>query len=109
MTKSSRTRRSKARARKISTRNKALNATSAASAPTAIGRGADESKLIFNSTDKRYLIGFAVLSFVITAIYFWIGGRNIFIFPAIFCASVGARKYWNGPVRRFAEKASSDN
>lgn len=109
MTKSSRTRRAKARARKVSSRNNAISLASSTSNAATLNDEADESKLTLNDTDKRYLIGFAVLSVVITAIYFAIGGRNLFVFPAIFCASVGARKYWKGPIRRFADKASSEN
>lgn len=105
MTKSSRTRRAKARARKISIKNR----TTEAAGTTASAGGDVEPKLNFNDTDKRYLIGFAVLSLIITAVYFWIGGRNLFVFPAVFCASVGARKYWKGPIRRFADKAGADN
>ena len=109
MTKSSRTRRAKARARKLSTRNNASNNDSLSANAAALDGEVDKPKLTLNDTDKRYLIGFAILSLVITAVYFWIGGRNLFVFPAIFCASVGARKYWKGPIRRFADKASSDN
>jgi len=59
----------------------------------------------WSSRDKKYLLGFAVLSLVLTACYWWMGGRNLFVFPAVFCLSVGARKYWTGPMRRFADKS----
>ncbi len=104
MTKSSRTRRGKARARKVAAKsgNTASNTTNALATDPG---DATESRLTLTNIDKRYLIGFAVLSFLITALYWWLGGRNLFVFPAIFCLSVGARKYWSGPVRRFADKS----
>jgi len=73
------------------------------------GSGSDgsvaESKPVWSSTDKKYILGFAILSLAITVFYWWIGGRNLFVFPAVFCLSVGARKYWTGPMRRFADKS----
>jgi len=94
MTRSSRTRRAKARARKNSAR----------AATTAATDTADEAVLpVLSQKDKRYFIAFAVLSLIITAIYWSMGGRNLFVFPALLCISVGARKYWTGPVRRFAD------
>lgn len=55
-----------------------------------------------SSIDKRYMIAFAIMSVIITAFYWSLGGRNLLVFPAVFCISVGARKYWAGPIRRFA-------
>lgn len=92
MTRSSRSRRARARARKnVTNKNANGNEHQASALPE------------LNPTDKRYLIAFAVLSLVITAIYWSMGGRNLFVFPALICISVGARKYWTGPVRRFAD------
>jgi len=56
-----------------------------------------------STTDKRYLWAFAILSLIVTAAYWWLGGRNLFVFPALFCISVGARRYWTGPIRQFAD------
>ena len=56
----------------------------------------------FSSTDKRYFLGFAVLSLLITIGYWTLGGRNLFVFPALFCIAVGVRSYWSGPLRKFA-------
>jgi len=98
MTKSSRTRRVKARAKKYSFTN--------STGVRADGKAEPNSGLpVLNKTDKRYLIAFSVLSFIITAIYFSMGGRNIFVFPALICISVGARKYWSGPIRKYADNA----
>jgi len=94
MTRSSRTRRAKARARK-----NMANAVTSGSTDT--GEGSPLPTL--SQTDKRYLIAFTVLSLIITGIYWSMGGRNLFVFPALLCISVGARKYWSGPVRRFAD------
>lgn len=102
MTKSSRTRRAKARARKVAAKTDKV--TMNASSFDEVD--ANESKLSLTGTDKRYLIGFGIISLLITAVYWWMGGRNLFVFPAIFCLSVGARKYWTGPVRKFADKSS---
>lgn len=94
MSRSSKSRRAKARGRKYATKHAALNNPGAAP---------DSSPIIFTETDKRYLIAFAVLSLIITAIYWNMGGRNLFVFPTLLCISVGARKYWSGPIRRFAD------
>jgi len=91
MTRSSRTRRAKARARKNATNIKANRI-----------ENQELALPVLNQTDKRYLVAFTVMSLIITAIYWMMGGRNLFIFPALMCISVGARKYWTGPVRRFA-------
>ena len=94
MTRSSRTRRAKARARKNSTNTLVSNNTEnnqSSPLPT------------LTQTDKRYLIAFTILSLIITAVYWSMGGRNLFVFPALLCISVGARKYWAGPIRRFAD------
>lgn len=56
-----------------------------------------------SKTDKRYMIGFAVMSLFITIGYWTLGGRNLFVFPALFCISVGVRSYWAGPLRKFAD------
>jgi len=98
MTKSSRTRKAKARAKKriakgLATESDASSNTSMATLPE------------LNQTDKRYLLLFTILSLIITALYWWMGGRNLFVFPALLCISVGVRKYWTGPVRRFADDA----
>jgi len=96
MTRSSRTRRLRARAKKRAAKH-AVN-------PNASDTSGTESSLPeLSDTDRRYLIGFALLSLLITAVYFWLGGRNLFVFPALFCISVGARKYWTGPMRRYAD------
>jgi len=94
MSRSSKSRRAKARARKFATKHAAVNNPSA---------DANSPPIVFSQTDKRYLIAFAVLSLIITAIYWSMGGRNLFVFPALLCISVGARKYWSGPIRRFAD------
>ena len=103
MTKSSRTRKAKARARKVAGKTGKVNANPLSTCAIETIEE-NESKLALTATDKRYLIGFAVLSLLITAVYWWLGGRNLFVFPAIFCLSVGARKYWSGQVRRYADK-----
>ena len=91
MTKSSKARKAKARAKKRIDRE--------------AGSAVVENKLPeFTQTDKRYLIAFAILSAVITVFYWSLGGRNLLVFPALLCISVGARKYWKGPVRRFADQ-----
>lgn len=101
MTRSSRTRRAKARARKNADKNSAVQTTGVAKSDSV-----EASRLpVMSKTDKRYLFAFAVLSIIITAIYWWMGGRNLLVFPAILCVSVGVRKYWAGPVRRFADNS----
>lgn len=99
MTRSSRGRKARARTRKMS-----RNSMARQNAVVA-GEYVEESKPVWSSTDKKYIIGFAILSLLITAFYWWIGGRNLFVFPAVFCISVGARKYWTGPIRKFADKS----
>jgi len=95
MTRSSKSRRSRARAKKWATKN--LNRVNASASSN------QESALpTFSKTDKRYMIAFAILSLLITIGYWWLGGRNLFVFPALFCISVGVRKYWAGPVRQYA-------
>lgn len=107
MTRSSRTRRAKARARKNARNNIAVNSAVNSAAQTAgparLDDDEDSQLPAFSATDKRYLLAFTVLSIIITAIYWSMGGRNLFVFPALLCISVGARKYWSGPVRRFAD------
>lgn len=98
MTRSSKARRSRARAK-----NHALNGLAKLKTVNSDGSSADLPAL--TQTDKRYLIGFAVLSLIITAVYWSMGGRNLFVFPALMCISVGARKYWAGPIRRFADNS----
>lgn len=98
MTRSSRSRRLRAKAKKRMVKagtalSHSTNSTQDATLPT------------LSKTDKLYMIGFAVLSFIVTAFYWYLGGRNLFVFPALFCLSVGARKYWSGPMRRFADDA----
>ena len=61
---------------------------------------------VFTREDKRYLLAFLTISIAITALYWFIGGRNLFVFPAIFLLSVGTSKFWKGPVRRFAEQTA---
>jgi len=95
MTRSSRTRKAKARARKYSFKNTTGTTNQIAQTNSDLP--------VLNQTDKRYLIGFGLLSLAITAIYWSMGGRNLFVFPALLCISVGARKYWTGPIRRFAD------
>lgn len=98
MTRSSKTRRAKARAKKYAQKF-STNGTLHQEA------NAETKPIILSKTDKRYLIGFTVFSLIITAIYWSMGGRNLFVFPALLCMSVGARKYWTGPIRRFADQA----
>ncbi len=95
MTRSSRSRRTKAKAKKRIAKN--LSAQS-----LSVEEQAQEHTGL-TQADKRYMICFAILALLITAGYWSLGGRNLFVFPAVFCISVGARKYWSGPVRRFAD------
>ena len=62
---------------------------------------------VFSREDKRYMMAFLGISIAITALYWFIGGRNLFVFPAVFLLSVGTSRFWKGPVRRFAEGASN--
>lgn len=94
MSRSSKSRRAKARARKYAVKHGNVDSH---------GVRTESSPIVFSNTDKRYLIAFSVLSLIITAIYWNMGGRNLFVFPALICISVGARKYWSGPIRRFAD------
>ena len=94
MSRSSRARRAKARAKKYGINHGTVGST---------GDSTQAQSFVLSKTDKRYLIAFAVLSLFITAIYWSMGGRNLFVFPALLCISVGARKYWAGPIRRFAD------
>ncbi len=96
MTRSSKSRRSRAKARR--------NAAKASSRAQHATTEATSSVRTLSTEDKRYMIGFALLSLVITVFYWWLGGRNLFVFPALFCISVGVRKYWTGPIRRFADE-----
>ncbi len=96
MSKSSKARKARARAKKFAAKNR--NAVD--SYDTAEAR-LDPAN--FSKEDKRYLIAFTILSFIITLFYWNMGGRNLFVFPALLCISVGARKYWSGPIRRFAD------
>lgn len=64
----------------------------------------DEIRPDFSAEDKRYILCFLAISVAVTVFYWYIGGRNLFVFPAIFLISVGTGKFWRGPVRRFAEK-----
>lgn len=99
MTRSSKSRRKRARARKLAAKhaNTSVN--------TLANTAQEQSILNLSKTDKRYIVAFALLSFFITAGYWWLGGRNLFVFPALFCISVGARRFWTGPVRHFADNA----
>ena len=63
---------------------------------------------VFSREDKRYMLAFLGISIAITAFYWYIGGRNLFVFPAIFLLSVGTSRFWRGPVRRFAEDAKNN-
>lgn len=98
MTRSSKTRRAKARAKKYANKHTCGTASEQHA-------GAESSAVVLNATDKRYLLGFTILSLIITAVYWSMGGRNLFVFPALICISVGARKYWTGPIRRFADQS----
>ncbi len=95
MTRSSKSRRKRARAKKMAAKH----------AETSVNTTQEQSITKLSKTDKRYIIAFGVMSFFITAGYWWLGGRNLFVFPALFCISVGARRYWTGPVRQFADNA----
>lgn len=95
MSKSSRNRKSRARARKRHAQYVAK---------TGDTRPMDAPLPEMSAADKRYMIAFGIISLIITAFYWSLGGRNLFVFPAVFCISVGARKYWAGPVRRFAQE-----
>jgi len=95
MTKSSRTRKAR-KIRKVSKPDGALRASQAETG----------TKLTLTRKDKRYLLSFLVISLLITIAYWIAGGRNLFVFPAVFCIAVGASRYWRGPVRRFAEKSA---
>jgi len=97
MTRSSKTRRAKARAKK----RMRLDAKSSTRA------GATRSSLpSLSATDKHYLIGFAVFSLIITAVYFWMGGRNILVFPAVLCICAAFRKLWTRPIRQLVDFSS---
>lgn len=96
MSKSSRSRKARARARKRHAQYVAK---------TGDRTKQDAPLPEMSLTDKRYMIAFAIMSFIITAFYWSLGGRNLFVFPALFCISVGARKYWSGPIRRFAQES----
>ncbi len=97
MTRSSKTRRAKARAKK----RMRLDAKSGARA------SATESALpALSATDKHYLIGFAIFSLMITAVYFWMGGRNILVFPAVLCICAAFRKFWTRPIRQIVDFSS---
>jgi|GEM_PF-1868963 len=81
MTKSSKPRKARARAKKRMAKEAAhAGAHSTKDNKTGLPQ--------LTTTDKRYLIGFTVLSMVITAFYWWLGGRNLLVFPAILCISV---------------------
>lgn len=103
MTKSSRSRRARARAQR-SIKKHTLSATENSTGLIRNTR-TQSSGHVMSKTDKRYLLAFGVLSLAITLIYWWLGGRNLFVFPALMCISVGARKFWRGPIRRFADNA----
>jgi hypothetical protein len=97
MTRSSKPRRAKARAKKRIAKQNAANPNHNALS--------DVSSIQLSEVDKRYLVAFGVLSIAITAFYWWLGGRNLFVFPTLFCLFVGARRFWTGPVRRYADSA----
>lgn len=94
MTRSSKTRRAKARAKK----RMRLDAKAGSHASTT-----EVVLPAFSSTDKLYLIGFAIFSLIITAFYFWMGGRNILVFPAVLCICAAFRKFWTRPMRRLVD------
>lgn len=95
MTRSSKSRRKRARAKKWAAKH----------ANTPVNTAQEQSILKLSKTDKRYIIAFAILSFCITVGYWWLGGRNLFVFPALFCISVGVRRYWTGPIRQYADNS----
>lgn len=83
----------------------AYNNGSTSKTKSGSGRnGNGEIRPIFSAEDKRYIFCFLAISVALTAFYWYLGGRNLFVFPAIFLISVGTGKFWRGPVRRFAEK-----
>lgn len=97
MTRSSKTRRAKARVKKRMRLD------------TKAGRRASAIEPVlpaFSATDKLYLIGFAIFSLIITAVYFWMGGRNILVFPAVLCICAAFRKFWTRPMRRLVDLSS---
>lgn len=97
MTRSSKARRARAKSKKYGFNSSANSSSGAVNSN-------NESQIVLSEKDKRYLIAFTVLSLIITAIYWSMGGRNLFIFPALLCISVGVRKYWTGPIRRYADQ-----
>ncbi len=96
MTRSSKSRRLRARAKKRIAKHDTA-------ARTSEGVMHDSNLPALSATDKRYMLAFAIMSFLITAGYWSLGGRNLFVFPALFCISVGVRRYWAGPVRHYAD------
>lgn len=74
---------------------------------TAAMSSGEVKRPVFTREDKRYMLAFLGISIAITAVYWFIGGRNLFVFPAIFLLSVGTSKFWKGPVRRFAEETAN--
>jgi len=94
MTRSSKTRRAKARTKKRlqADAKQGRSAINAASPLPAL-----------SATDKAYLLGFAIFSLIITAIYFWMGGRNILVFPAVLCICAALRKFWTRPIQQLAD------
>ena len=96
MTRSSKSRRLRARAKKRMAKHHTA-------AHASEGATHDIKLPTLSATDKRYMLAFAIMSFLITVGYWSLGGRNLFVFPAIFCISVGVRRYWAGPVRHYAD------
>jgi len=96
MTRSSKSRRSRIRAKKRAAKATLGTLSKSRTAPV-------DAPITLNATDKRYILAFAIISLLITIGYFWLGGRNLFVFPALFVISVGVRRYWSGPLRQFAD------
>jgi len=57
--------------------------------------GKKPSAIKFNSKEKRLLAIFAVITALVTIWYWSLGGRNIFVFPAIICIGLGVQKVWD--------------
>ena len=55
----------------------------------------NEPTITFSRKEKKAIAVFAALTVLVTIWYWSMGGRNIFVFPALICIGLGMQKIWD--------------
>ena len=63
--------------------------------PLARSMHNEEPTISFSRKEKKVLAVCAAITVLVTIWYWTMGGRNIFVFPALICIGLGMQKIWD--------------